>query len=500
MLRAECDDRCVSIATLATYAVPFATPYDEEAMAVPQVAIVGRPNVGKSSIFNWLAGRRIAIVDDMPGVTRDRNIYQYEDENLVFDMVDTGGMGIKDTDDLTADIERQIEVGIREADLILFIVDTRAGLATLDQEVAKRLRGLNTPVVLVCNKADQHLLDTQADEFHRLGFEPLVRISVHQNRNKYELLEAIATYLPKIKPYPDEDPTMKVTLVGRRNVGKSTFINSLTKTERMIVSEIPGTTRDSIDVRFELDGKSFMAIDTPGLRKNKSVRTDIDFYGMHRAQRAVRRADVVLMFFDCSQRISKVDKQLCNHITDYYKPCLFVVNKWDLMKDQMPTEEWSDYIHDTFPTLTNAPIAFMTAQTGQNLKMVINHAQMLFKQSLERVSTGVLNRLVKSALQHHPPPMMKLNKRPKIYYVTQIGVQPPTIVFICNNPKGFPRSYRRYLLGVLQDRLNFGEVPLRLFFDKRETANKDARDALKEIVRSGRAKEELVEVPEAHEE
>jgi GTP-binding protein len=464
-------------------------------MAIPQVAIVGRPNVGKSSIFNWLAGRRIAIVDNMPGVTRDRNIYQYEDENLVLNIVDTGGMGVQDTDDLTADIERQIQVGIQEADVILFVVDTRTGLVPLDQEVAKRLRAVNTPVLLVCNKADQDVLDTQADEFHRLGFDPLIRISVHQNRNKYDLLAAIAKLLPKIKPYADEDPTMKVTLVGRRNVGKSTFINSLTNTERMIVSEVPGTTRDSVDVRFELDGKSFMAIDTPGLRKNKSVRTDIDFYGMHRAQRAIRRADVVLMFFDSSSRISKVDKQLCKYISDHYKPCLFVVNKWDLMKDHMPTEDWSDYIHDTFPTLENAPIAFITAKTGQNLKMLLNHSQMLFKQATGRVSTGILNRLVKAALINHPPPMMKLNKRPKIFYVTQINVQPPTIVFICNNPKAFPRSYRRYLMGVLQDQLDFGEVPLRLFFDKRETADKGARQAMRELEDSGKA-DDLVEMPE----
>ncbi len=442
-------------------------------MSLPQVVIIGRPNVGKSSIFNWLAGRRIAIVDDVAGVTRDRNIHPVEHEGHQFDLIDTGGLGIDDVDDLTEHIEAQIEIGLRQADVVLFVVDSRSGLLPLDQEVAARLRHVNKPVICVANKTDDLSLDSQADEFFGLGFQPLLRVSVHQNRHKQEVLDLICQHLPQRKEETTDpvDPVMKLALVGRRNVGKSTFINTLTDTDRMIVSEVPGTTRDSVDVHFELDGKPFIAIDTPGLRKTKSVRTDIDFYGMHRAKRSIRRADVVLMFFDAGQRVSKVDKQLCNYIVDNHKPCIFVVNKWDLMVEHMPTQQWSDYLRETFATMPYVPIAFVTGQSGRNIKKMLNHAQMLFKQSLRRVTTGELNRLIRRALEHHPPPLLR-HRRPKIKYATQVDVQPPTIVLMCNKPEGFTPSYRRYLLNILRDELSFAEVPIRVFFDRPERSDK----------------------------
>ena len=250
-------------------------------------------------------------------------------------------------------------------------------------------------------------------------------------------------------------------------------VASLAKAERMIVSEVPGTTRDSVDVRFELDDQAFTAIDTPGLRKGKSVRTDIDFYSTHRAQRSIRRADLVLMLFDASQRISKVDKQLCNYINDQFKPSIFVVNKWDLMVNQIPTERWVHYLRDTFQTMWHVPIAFITGKTGKNMKALLNHGQMLFKQSRSRVTTGQLNRLVRRALEHHPPPLYK-HRRPKIYYATQVATQPPTIVLICNEPKAFAPDYRRYLLGVFRDQLSFGEVPIKMYLSKRN--RDDTRD------------------------
>ena len=270
-----------------------------------------------------------------------------------------------------------------------------------------------------------------------------------------------------------EPGEMKIALVGRRNVGKSTFINTLTEAERMIVSEVAGTTRDSVDVRFELDGKSFVAIDTPGLRKRKSVRTDIEFYSTHRAQRSIRRADIVLMFFDASQRVSQVDKQLVKYIEDNYKPCIFVVNKWDLMVEHMPTERWANYLRDTFQTMWHVPIAFITGQSGKNMKALLNHAQMLYKQTQMRVGTGELNRLVRDVMRRHAPPVFK-NRRPKVYYCSQVSTQPPTIVMKVNNPKAFAPDYRRYLLGVLRDQLDFGEVPIKLYLQKRESA--DQRD------------------------
>ncbi len=442
-------------------------------MSVPQVVIVGRPNVGKSSLLNWLAGRRISIVDDQAGVTRDRVTHFMEHNARFFELVDTGGIGIQDADNLGKQVEEQVETALDTADVILFVVDSRTGIAPLDEDVARRLRYIDKAVILVANKTDDEQLDYGADEFYKLGRGRLIKVSTHQNRGKKELLDAIHAKLPAFVMFeaPPEEPDMKVAIVGRRNTGKSTFVNTLAKAERMIVSEIPGTTRDSVDVRFELDGKTFIAIDTAGVRRHRSIRSDIDFYSFHRAQRSIRRSDVALMFFDCTQRLSKVDKQLVKYIADQYKPCIFVVNKWDLLYGQMPTERWVDYLRDTFSTMWHVPVAFITGQTGKNVKALLNHAQMLFKQSLERVTTGQLNRLVKAALEKHPPPMHGM-VRPKIFYATQVGVQPPTIVLMCNEPRGFTDQYRRFLLRVLRDNLKFGEVPIKMYLQKRRRDDK----------------------------
>ncbi|MCY2988331.1 MAG: ribosome biogenesis GTPase Der [Planctomycetota bacterium] len=436
-------------------------------MSIPQVVIVGRPNVGKSSVFNWLAGKRLAIVDAVAGVTRDRMTFLIQEDDRYFEIVDTGGIGINDVDDLSDEIEQQITIAIDSAHLILFVVDVRDGLTPLDEEVARRLRAIDKPVILVANKADGEKLDPQADEFYRLGPKQIIRVSALRNRHKSDLLEAILTQLPP--PGEEEsqaEPEMKVAVVGRRNVGKSTFINTLVESERLIVSEVPGTTRDSVDVRFELDGKTFLAIDTPGVRKRKSVREDIEFYSLHRAQRSVRRADVVLLFFDAGAQISSVDKQLCHYVEENFKPCIFVVNKWDLMAKAMPTERWADYLRETFSSMWHVPIAFVTGQSGRNVKKLLNHAQMLFKQSRHRIGTGELNRLLKRALENFQPPLHR-NLHPKLYYATQAAIQPPTVVLMCNDPKAFSPSYRRYLLGVFRDQLEFGEVPIKLYFEKR---------------------------------
>lgn len=438
-------------------------------MSIAQVAIVGRPNVGKSSIFNWIAGHRIAIVDPTAGVTRDRMTHLVQHQERHFEVVDTGGIGINDVDDLSEEIEEQIQRGIESANVILFVVDAQTGITSLDEKVARRLRDLKQPILCVANKVDREDWDQEADQFYKLGRGSLVRVSAKQNRNRELLLDEILTLLPDAEAEVDlpSEAEMKVAIVGRRNVGKSTFINSLTQSERLIVSEVAGTTRDSVDVRFEMDGKSFLAIDTPGLRKSKSMKTDVDFYGARRAERSIRRADVVLMFFDASQRISQVDKQLCGFISENFKPALFVVNKWDLMAEHMPTQRWADYLSDTFPTMSHVPIAFITGQDGRNIKTMLNHSQMLFKQSHMRVTTGELNRLVQGALERHPPPLTRRHKRPKIYYCAQIGIQPPTIVMKCNDPRAFPNDYRRYLLGVLRDELQFSEVPIKLYLQKK---------------------------------
>ena len=442
-------------------------------MSIPQISIVGRPNVGKSSIFNWLAGRRLAIVDDMAGVTRDRMTFLLQEKDRYFEIVDTGGIGINDVDELDEEIEQQIELGIQGADVLMFVVDARDGFTSLDQSVARRLRNLEKPVFLVANKCDGENWEIQSNEFFKIGMGEPVAVSAKNNRHKSDLLNTILENLPSADARLAKDiqaPEMKLAMVGRRNVGKSTLINTITESDRMIVSPVAGTTRDSVDVRIEIDGKSFVAIDTPGLRRGKSVRTDVEFYGTHRAHRTIRHADVILMMFDCSQRISKVDRKLCSYIESYYKPCILVVNKWDLMADHMATERWADYLRDNFGSLWNAPIAFITGKDGRNVKKMLNHAQMIYKQSLDRVATPKLNKIVQAALEHHPPPIAN-RRRPKIYYATQIGVQPPTIVLKCNDPNAFPKSYRKYLLGVLRDTLSFGEIPIRMVLEKRGSSD-----------------------------
>jgi len=438
-------------------------------MGVPQVVIVGRPNVGKSSLFNWLAGRRLAIVDPTAGVTRDRVTYLMPVGERFVELVDTGGMGIEDSDNLTAHIEEQIEMAIDSASVILFVVDSRSGPTPLDEEVSKRLRYVSAPVICLANKTDAPQMDAQADEFYRFG-RKVLKVSAQQDRGKSDLIDEIQQRLPP--PAPDDEmiaePTMKIAIVGRRNTGKSTFINTLVEAERMIVSEVPGTTRDSVDVRFELDGKAFMAIDTPGFRRRQSIATDIDFYSTHRAQRSIRRADVVLLFFDATQRISKVDKQLADYVAQQYKPCVFVVNKWDLLVDTMPTEKWVTYLRDTFRTMWHVPIAFITGKTGKNVKALLNHAQMLYKQARNRVSTSQLNKLLEAALERNPPPLYR-NRTMRIYYATQVAGEPPTIVLFCNEPKGLSRQYQRYLLGIFRDQLDFPEVPVKLYLRKRES-------------------------------
>jgi GTPase len=444
-------------------------------MSVPKVAIVGRPNVGKSSIMNWLAHKRISVVDPMAGVTRDRVTYLMHVADRYFEMIDTGGVGIVDVGELTDEVDTQIRIAMDQADLILFVVEGSAGITALDQEVSRRLRRIDTPKVIVINKCDSPKLDREASVFHTLGDAQmeLIPVSVKGNRNQEELLQVILRHLPPpddLESEQGEDleevPELKLAIVGRRNVGKSTFINQLAETDRVIVSEIPGTTRDSIDVRFLMDGKSFVAIDTPGVRKRKSLANDVEWYGLARAKRSIRRANVVLMFFDCMETISRVDKQLVSEIHEECKPCIFVTNKWDLALNKSP-EEWSDYVFKHFSHMRHVPIAIITALTGKNVKKLINLAQAIYKQSRQRVPTGVLNRVVRAAVKNWPPPL-RMNRIPRILFAVQVGSEPPTIVLKCNAKELFDEDYKRYLLGVFREQLPFKEVPIKLYFRSKD--------------------------------
>ncbi|MDR0392364.1 MAG: ribosome biogenesis GTPase Der [Planctomycetaceae bacterium] len=445
-------------------------------MHIPKVAIVGRPNVGKSSLFNWLIGERISIVDPVAGVTRDRVTFLLdlnfdEEEPQYIELIDTGGIGVVDEDNLSEHIEEQINIALQTADLILFLVDSRSGVVSLDEVVAEKLRRLDTPILLVANKSDNERDEKNANEFQRFGWG-VITISVKQKRGRVNLTEVVRETLMTNNMFGENnpevvDPIMKLAIVGRRNVGKSTFINTLLSEDRVITADLPGTTRDSIDVRFEMDGKTFIAIDTPGFVRRKRIKNDLQFYSTNRAEKSIHRADVVLMFFEACSQIQTLEKQLLGFIKEEMKPCIFVVNKWDTMVDQMPTERWAEYIRDMFPDLRYAPIAFITGKTGRNIKTMLNHAQMLFKQSRQRISTAQLNKLVTAALDNNPPPLYHFHK-PKIYYASQVTIAPPTIVLFSNMPDAFSPQYQRYLVNFLRDELPFAEVPIRLIIRKRE--------------------------------
>ena len=436
-------------------------------MSLPIVAIVGRPNVGKSSLLNMVARRRISIVDPTAGVTRDRVSAVCEVGDRYFELIDTGGYGIEDIDDLTEHVEQQIRHAISTASVILFVVDVREEITPLDQEVARLLRTVDVPVRVVANKADVDQHDRQAGVFARLGFGQPICVSALHARNRHALLGLIEEGIGESAWDVVADAVMKVTLVGRRNVGKSTFVNALAGQDRVIVSEVPGTTRDSIDVRFEVDGRAFLAIDTAGVRKKRKQKTAVEFYGYSRALASIQRADVVFFLIDATEPISEVDKKLARYILDEYKPCILVVNKWDLAKGQADAEHYGDYLGKMLPQMSYAPLAFTTALDGRNIRATVDLAQSLFNQARRRVTTGVLNRAVAAVLELQQPAAGKHGGQPKIFYATQISVCPPTIVLFVNNPALIREQYRRFVEKRLRESLPFEEIPVRLLWRQR---------------------------------
>ncbi|MEE9211456.1 MAG: ribosome biogenesis GTPase Der [Phycisphaeraceae bacterium] len=454
---------------------------------LPKVVIVGRPNVGKSSLLNLLAGRRISIVDPTSGVTRDRVSTTVElpptdadDEPArSVELIDTGGFGIQDEADLTAEVERQIALGIADAALILFVVDIQTGITPLDEQVARMLRtaATATPVLLVTNKVDGEPLEPAAYEMTPLGFGDPVMVSATSGYRKRELLEAIRDTLDwhHVAASPDATPQgVLLAIVGKRNAGKSTLVNALAGADRVIVSHTEGTTRDSVDVRFELNGHSFTAIDTAGVRKTKSLRSDIDYYSRHRSLRSVRRADVVLLLIDAAVPISQVDRQLANEIIMHHRPCVIVVNKWDLAEQNYTQQQYADYLDDALKGLDFAPLVFASAKKGQGVRDAVAMALNLYDQAGHRVATGELNRVMEQVLARHMP-ASKLGKRPKVYYVTQLDTDPPTIALFVNDPSLFDAGYQRYVINRLRGLLPFSEVPIKLLIRGKQKMTAEQR-------------------------
>ena len=436
-------------------------------MALPVVAIIGRPNVGKSSLLNSLSGQMISIVEPTAGVTRDRVSTILEYKERFFELVDTGGYGIVDSDALESHVEYQIFQAMSKANLVLFVVDIRDGITPLDTKIAQLLRKNKLTVIAVANKADSPKQLSLAGEFVRLGFGEPICISAKNMVNRAELLERIDGSLedmPKERPAPT---VMNIAIVGKRNAGKSTFINAIVGEERVIVSEIPGTTRDAVDVLFEKDGKQYLIIDTAGVRKVGKMAHDIEYYGYTRALRSIRRADVVLFMMDAATPVSQVDKKLGHLVRDEFKPCILIVNKWDLAKETASSEDYAEYLDKVLIGLRHAPIAFTTAKDAKNIQSVLDIATQLYKQSMTKVSTGRLNKAIQIISEEKLGGRNKKGGFPKIYYGTQVSTRPVSILLFVNKPSLFDEGYQRFFLSRLGELLGLEEVPIRLLLRQR---------------------------------
>ena len=457
--------------------------------ALPVVAIVGRPNVGKSSLLNALIGKRISIVQDMPGVTRDRISVPLRIDDRYVELMDTGGFGFVDPDRLTDHIRHQIELAMAQAKLVLFVVDTQDGLTAADQEIASLLRRKGIKAVLVANKADGPKADAALGDFARLGLGTPIGVSALNDRNLDQVHDAIRQNVDLTEaPAEVPEPQMLVAIVGKRNAGKSTLVNAIAEVyegqgDRVIVSEIPGTTRDSVDVRFDKDGKSMIVIDTAGVRKKRHMVTDdVEFYSFHRAERSIRRAHVVLMLIEGMEPLSEPDKKLAAYIAEQHKPVILVVNKWDLVLEDAKRQaaerktgfspdllmgEFREYIDQELRHLDYAPVAFVTAKDGTKVQALLDLAQRLFKQANERVSTHKLNDAVRQILTERRPSTPS-GRKARVYYVTQTDVAPPTVVLFVNNEHFIDETYRRFMINRMRELLPYGEVPIKLVVRERE--------------------------------
>jgi GTP-binding protein len=431
-------------------------------MEVPSVVIVGRPNVGKSSLFNAFCGDRVAIVEPTPGVTRDRISRILKRDGTHFELVDTGGMGLLEGEELAEHIQMQIEIAVQQADLVLFVVDARDGLQPLDEEIARRLRSAEKQVMLVVNKCDSPREEQAAAEFYALGFPQFQMTSAAHRRGVRELEEELLAALPALPSEDEElplDEPMKMALVGRRNVGKSTLINYLAQEPRVVVSELPGTTRDSVDVRFQMGDLFFVAIDTAGLRRPKQIKDSIDFYSAARSRASIRRADVAVLMVEAPMQIGRLEKQLADFVTSEHKPCLIAVNKMDLAPG-VAEDEFRLYVRDRLPGVAFAPVVCISAVTGRNVRRLIETAQALHEQGGIRVDTSDLNKVVQEAVTRQRPPSTP-SRQGRIYYATQVGVRPPTVALFTNEPRLIDQGYQRYLANRLREAFGFNAIPIR---------------------------------------
>ncbi len=432
-------------------------------MSKPLVAIVGRPNVGKSTFFNKISGKKISIVEDKPGVTRDRIYADAEWCGYNFTMIDTGGIELKSEDEMWRHIKKQAEIAIETADVIVFFCDAKSGITSSDYDVAEKLRLSGKPVILAVNKLDNFDLGLLW-EFYELGLGEPYGISCEQGKGLGDLLDAVCENFSKIDQEEADQDVIKIAVVGKPNAGKSSLTNKLLGYDRTIVSGIAGTTRDAIDTPFSDGDKNYLLIDTAGIRKKSSVDEDVEYYSVVRAFGAVRRADVCLVVVDSEQGLTEQDVKICGYVHEQGKPCVIVMNKWDLIeKDTYTINEFNKKLDTDLAFMDYYKSVYISAKTGQRLKNILKLVDEVYANSLKRITTGTLNDVIGDAVRTTEPPT-KNGRRLKIYYATQDGVAPPTFIFFVNNADLVHFSYKRFLENTLRKSFDFSGTPIRLFF------------------------------------
>ena len=431
----------------------------------PIVAIIGRQNVGKSTLLNRLAGKRIAIIEDLPGTTRDRVLASVSWQGTEFTLIDTGGLETKPQSTIAQGVKEQVEVAITEADVIVFLVDVRDGVSPLDLEIADMLRRTSKPILLVANKADNAKLEAEALEFYELGLGEPLAISAYHGRGTDELLDRVIPWLPVPPPVEVEPEIMKVAIVGRPNVGKSMLLNALLGEERAIVDDTPGTTRDAIDTSFDFQGQSVLLIDTAGIRRRGRLGVGVERYSVIRALRAIDRADIALLVVDASEPFTAQDMHICGYIRQMAKGIILIVNKWDLITNKN-IAEWNKYIKSQLKFMPYAPVVYTSAKFGQGVDKIMPQVCQVYQERLKRLPTATVNSVIQQAVATHNLPRIG-RKRLKVLYATQAEVNPPTFVFFVNDTKLIHFSYQRYLENKLRQSFGFAGTPLRLVFKTR---------------------------------
>jgi len=428
----------------------------------PIVAIIGRQNVGKSTLLNRLAGKRVAIVEDQPGTTRDRIFASVSWQGVEFILVDTGGLELGAQSTIAQGVRQQAEAAVSEADALIFLVDVIDGVVPTDQEIADQLRQVSKPMVLVANKADNSRLEAEAVEFYQLGLGEPLPISAYHGRGTSALLDRVIALLPSPPPAEAEPEIMKMAIVGRPNVGKSTLLNALLGGPRVLVDEAPGTTRDAIDTLLDFEGQSMLLIDTAGIRRRGRRGVGVERYSAIRALRAIDRADIALLILDATELVTAQDTHIAGYIQQAAKGIVLIVNKWDLAVNKKPVE-FTRYIKSQLKFVAYAPVIYVSAKLGQGVKKVIPEVLQVYQERFKRLATAEVNEVIQRAAKAHILPRVG-GKQLKIRYATQAEVNPPTFVFFVNDTKLVHFSYQRYLENKLRRSFGFAGTPLRLVF------------------------------------